>query len=652
MDSVTKGVKSLSAALPVAEHREAFLEQYEKSPIIMLTGATGSGKTTQIPQYILEKFLQEDPTSKLKVACTQPRVVAATSVAKRVASERNVVLGAEVGYKVRFDNTTTDATRLIYMTDGILTLELVADPTLSRYKCIIIDEAHERTVNTDILMAKLKGIATKRSDLKVVIMSATLDADKFKKYFGICPVCKVEGRTFPVEIYHLEKELIDLKLAMLQLVQHIHRNKGPGDILVFVEGVEEIRWLCDKAAQLGEVGLITMPLHASLSQQQQAKVFAPAVEGTRKCVVATNVAETSITIDGIVYVIDSGLVKEAHWNARLRMNALPRTTISQASANQRAGRAGRTKPGTCYRMYTKEHFDQMPKLSAPQIQYTNFAPALLRLMASKDWKDLGSVDLISLPPLDYATQAMEDLHDLQFLTPKDQVTPNARSKKFNVPGSMITSAAIDSIEGSMFQSSDAHKHTLEHIHRQWACPLSDHVTQLNAFYAYLRAKKNDKNHLDIWCRDHMLSQENLEKIDKIRNQVAFKYVTGKKDPGWTKEPEWSEETTNNVRKALALGRFRTIATRLGRGETYKTVHHNQDVLPSPTSVVQYLEHNWVVYNRVDVRARPYMTTVTVIEPEWIMHHRYFQLDRMPLTYHDKTPIQKALHQKLEALRKA
>jgi pre-mRNA-splicing factor ATP-dependent RNA helicase DHX15/PRP43 len=380
----------------------------------------------RIPQFVCYSDL---PHTKGKmVACTQPRRVAAMSVAKRVADEMDgssyilsyiqflsnscilsVQLGRQVGYSIRFEDMTEPGTTFMkYMTDGMLLREAMNDPNLERYSTIILDEAHERTLATDILMGLLKNLAKKRSDLKIIIMSATLDALKFQKYFGIAsggkseeqaiaPLFKVPGRTHPVEVFYTQEPEPDYVEAAIRTVLMIHRAEDPGDILLFLTGEEEIEDACRKIKAEADdlqnsdpdaVGpLICIPLYSSLPPSQQQRIFDAPPTGRpdgppgRKVVVSTNIAETSLTIDGIVYVVDPGFSKQKVYNPRIRVESLLVSPISKASAQQRAGRAGRTRPGKCFRLYTEKDFmSELEEQTYPEILRSNLANTVLELV--------------------------------------------------------------------------------------------------------------------------------------------------------------------------------------------------------------------------------------------------------------------------------
>lgn len=306
--------------LPVFEFKEDLKKKVLENQVVVVEGETGSGKTTQIPQFLLPLLAQP---GRKAIACTQPRRVAAMSIAKRVSEEMDVEMGMEVGYTIRFEDCTNPNTILKFMTDGMLLREAMTDPNMERYSCIIIDEAHERTLSTDVLMGLLKEVMARRPDLKIVVMSATLDAVKFQKYFDNAPLVKVPGRTFPVDIFYTPEPERDYVEASVRTVVQIHQYEEPGDVLLFLTGEEEIEESCrrirDEVFNLGEaVGpLVVYPLYASLPPRQQQDIFkdapAPRRPGGlpgRKVIVSTNIAETSLTIDGIVYVVDPGFSKQ------------------------------------------------------------------------------------------------------------------------------------------------------------------------------------------------------------------------------------------------------------------------------------------------------------------------------------------------------
>ncbi|KIJ37600.1 hypothetical protein M422DRAFT_33691, partial [Sphaerobolus stellatus SS14] len=429
--------------LPVFAQMKEFYEQFSENQIMVMVGETGSGKTTQIPQFAVYSDL---PHTKGKmIACTQPRRVAAMSVAKRVADEMDVQLGKQVGYSIRFEDMTEPGTTFLkYMTDGMLLREAMNDPSLSRYSTIILDEAHERTLATDILMGLLKKVTRERADLKLIVMSATLDALKFQKYFGSpekpAPLFKVPGRTHPVEVFYTQEPEPDYVEAAIRTVLMIHRAEEPGDILLFLTGEEEIEDACRKIRAEADdlinsdpdsVGPLTcIPLYSSLPPQQQQRIFDPPPPARtpdgppgRKIVISTNIAETSLTIDGIVYVVDPGFAKQKVYNPRIRVESLLVSPISKASAQQRAGRAGRTRPGKCFRLYTEKDFmNELEEQTYPEILRSNLANTVLELV-KLGIKDLVRFDYVDAPAPETLMRALELLNFLAALDDDGNLTP-------------------------------------------------------------------------------------------------------------------------------------------------------------------------------------------------------------------------------------
>ncbi|XP_048448906.1 ATP-dependent RNA helicase DHX8-like, partial [Rhincodon typus] len=369
-------------SLPIYRLKEQLVQAVHDNQVLIVIGETGSGKTTQITQYLAEAGY----TTRGKIGCTQPRRVAAMSVAKRVSEEYGCCLGQEVGYTIRFEDCTSPETVIKYMTDGMLLRECLIDPDLSPYAIIMLDEAHERTIHTDVLFGLLKKTVKKRPDMKLIVTSATLDAVKFSQYFYEAPIFTIPGRTYPVEVLYTKEPETDYLDASLITVMQIHLTEPPGDILVFLTGQEEIDTACEilyermKSMGPDVPELIILPVYSALPSEMQTRIFDPAPPGSRKVVIATNIAETSLTIDGIYYVVDPGFVKQKVYNSKTGIDQLVVTPISQAQAKQRAGRAGRTGPGKCYRLYTERAYrDEMLTTNVPEIQRTNLASTVLSL---------------------------------------------------------------------------------------------------------------------------------------------------------------------------------------------------------------------------------------------------------------------------------
>ncbi|CAN6347002.1 unnamed protein product [Urochloa humidicola] len=415
--------------LPVYKFKDELLKAIAEHQIIIVVGETGSGKTTQIPQYLHEAGYT---ATGRKIACTQPRRVAAMSVAARVAQEMGVKLGHEVGYSIRFEDCTSEKTVVKYMTDGMLLREFLGEPDLSSYGVVIVDEAHERSISTDILLGLVKDVARFRPDLKLLISSATLNADKFSDFFDMAPVFKIPGRRFKVDIHYTVAPEADYVDAAVATVLQLHVTQPPGDILLFLTGQEEIetveeilrrrtRGLSTKIAEL-----VICPIYANLPTELQAKIFEPAPPGARKVVLATNIAETSLTIDGISYVVDPGFCKVKSYSPRTETESLLVQPISKASADQRAGRSGRTGPGKCFRLFTEHSYNKdMEDETVPEIQRSNLASVVLSLKAL-GINDLVSFDFMDPPASEGLLRALEDLFALGALSSRVELTKTGR----------------------------------------------------------------------------------------------------------------------------------------------------------------------------------------------------------------------------------
>ncbi|MFN3883859.1 MAG: ATP-dependent RNA helicase HrpA, partial [Rhodocyclaceae bacterium] len=371
-------------ALPVNARRHEIAAAIEKHQVIVVCGETGSGKTTQLPKICLDigRGLHG------YIGHTQPRRIAARATAARIAQELRSELGRYVGYKVRFTDRTSPECYIKLMTDGILLAEIQSDPLLAQYDTIIIDEAHERSLNIDFLLGYLKSVLTTRHDLKLIITSATLDAERFSKHFEGAPVIEVSGRLFPIEIRYRpfdEQKDVDLNDAIVAAVDEAHRT-GPGDVLVFLPGEREIREAAEALRKHHPPGLEILPLYARQTAQEQARVFAP--HQGRRVVLATNVAETSLTVPGIRYVIDTGLARVKRYSHRNKVEQLQVEAISQAAANQRAGRCGRVSSGVCFRLYSEEDFQKRPRYTDPEILRSSLAGVILRMKSLR----LGNVE--------------------------------------------------------------------------------------------------------------------------------------------------------------------------------------------------------------------------------------------------------------------
>ncbi|KAI4289754.1 MAG: hypothetical protein L6R35_000977 [Caloplaca aegaea] len=627
--------------LPVHAQRDEFLQMYQKSQILIFVGETGSGKTTQIPQFVL--FDDQPNIQRKLVACTQPRRVAAMSVAQRVADEMDVKLGEEVGYNIRFEDVTGPKTILKYMTDGMLLREAMNDNDLKRYSTIILDEAHERTLATDTLMGLLKEVIKRRPDLKIVVMSATLDAQKFQSYFNDAPLLAVPGRTHPVEIFYTQAPERDYVEAALRTVLQIHATEPEGDILLFLTGEEEIEDACrkinlevDEMIREIDAGLLKVyPLYGTLPPQQQQRIFEPApksrIEGGRpgrKCIVSTNIAETSLTIDGIVYVVDPGFSKQKVYNPRIRVESLLVSPISKASAQQRAGRAGRTRPGKCFRLYTEEAFrKELIETTYPEILRSNLASTVLDLK-KLGIDDLVHFDLMDPPAPETLMRALEELNYLACLDDEGELTALGHlasdfpldpalavmlisSPEFYCSNEMLSLTALLSVPQIFVRPTSARKRADE-MKALFAHPEGDHLTMLNVYHAFKspQAQDNPKQ----WCHDHFLSLRALQSADNVRMQL--KRIMESREVELVSTPFEDKKYYENIRRALVAGFFMQVAMK-DSTKTYVTIKDNQNVLLHPSTVLQQ-ESEWLVYNEFVLTTKNYIRTVTVVKPEWLL----------------------------------
>ncbi|KAF3061421.1 ATP-dependent RNA helicase DHX8 [Daldinia childiae] len=616
-------IKQQRESLPVFAFRNQLIKAVHENQILIVVGETGSGKTTQLTQYLAEAGF----TNNGMIGCTQPRRVAAMSVAKRVAEEVGCQLGQEVGYTIRFEDCTSPATKIKYMTDGMLEREILLDPDLNRYSVIMLDEAHERTIATDVLFALLKKTIKRRSDLKIIVTSATLDADKFSAYFNECPIFTIPGRTFPVEILYSREPESDYLDAALVTVMQIHLTEPPGDILVFLTGSEEI----DTAAEIlyermktlgpGVPELIILPVYSALPSEMQSRIFDPAPPGCRKVVIATNIAETSITIDHIYYVVDPGFVKQNAYDPKLGMDSLVVTPISQAQANQRAGRAGRTGPGKCFRLYTEAAYQsEMLPTTIPEIQRQNLANTILMLKAM-GINDLLHFDFMDPPPTNTMLTALEELYALSALDDEGLLTRLGR-KMADFPMepalAKVLIAAVDMscsdeilsivamLNLNVFYRPKEKQSQADQKKAKFHDPSGDHLTLLNVYNAWKQSGFSAP-----WCFENFIQARSMKRAKDVREQIA-KIMQRYRHPIAS-----CGQDTQKVRQALCSGFFRNSA-RKDPQEGYKTLVEGTPVYLHPSSALFGKQAEWVIYHTLVLTTKEYMHYTTSIEPKWLV----------------------------------
>ena len=623
--------------------RDEFLKLYQESQILVFVGETGSGKTTQIPQFVLFDDLPQ--TQRKQIACTQPRRVAAMSVAQRVAAEMDVTLGEEVGYSIRFEDMTGPRTLLKYMTDGMLLREAMNDNTLSRYSTIMLDEAHERTMATDVLMGLLKEVVLRRPDLKIIIMSATLDAQKFQRYFNDAPLLAVPGRTHPVEVFYTPEPEQDYVEAAIRTVLQIHATEDEGDILLFLTGEEEIEDSCRKIAlesdemvREADAGpLKVYALYGSLPPHMQQRIFEPAPPPRRpggrpgrKVIVSTNIAETSLTIDGIVYVVDPGFSKQKIYNPRIRVESLLVSPISKASAQQRAGRAGRTRPGKCFRLYTEDAFKkELIDQTYPEILRSNLSSTVLELK-KLGIDDLVHFDLMDPPAPETLMRALEELNYLACLDDDGNLTQLGRlasefpldpalavmlisSPEFYCSNEILSITALLSVP-SVFVRPASQRKRADEMKNLFAHPDGDHLSLLNVYHAF---KSSDaQNNAKQWCHDHFLSLRSLQSADNVRMQLLR--IMEREELEMISTSFEDKRYYENIRRALCAGFFMQVAKKESQSKNqYLTIKDNQNVLLHPSTVLSF-DAEWVLYNEFVLTSKNYIRTVTAVKPEWLM----------------------------------
>ncbi|KAI0156980.1 P-loop containing nucleoside triphosphate hydrolase protein [Xylariaceae sp. FL1272] len=623
-------IQETRKSLPIYKYRDEFIAALEQYQILVLVGETGSGKTTQLPQYLHEAGYTKNGR---KVGCTQPRRVAAMSVAARVAEEMGVKVGNEVGYSIRFEDNTSDKTILKYMTDGMLLREFMTEPDLDGYSAIMIDEAHERTVHTDILLALVKDLARERPDLKLLISSATMNAEKFAKYFDDAPIFNIPGRRYPVDIYYTPAPEANYLTAAITTIFQIHTSQGKGDILVFLTGQDEIeaaeQQLTETARKLGNrvKELIVCPIYANLPSDLQSKIFEPTPNNARKVVLATNIAETSLTIDGITYVIDPGFVKENVYNPATGMSNLVVVPCSRASANQRSGRAGRVGPGKCFRLYTRyAYMNEMDESTTPEIQRTNLNGIVLQLK-SLGINQLLEFEFMDPPPTEALIGALNQLFALQALNHKGELTKVGRqmaefptdpmlakavlaADKFKCVDEVLSIVSMLSEASALFfRPKDKKIHADSARNRFTVKDGGDHVTLLNIWNQWV-----DSDFSPVWSRENFLQQRSLTRARDVRDQLAKLCERVEVAPSTC-----GSSNLEPIQKALTAGFFPNAARLQRGGDSYRTLKNNTTVYIHPSSVLMKSDppEKTVVYHELVLTNKEYMRSCMPIRPQWL-----------------------------------
>ncbi|KAK4879726.1 hypothetical protein RN001_007872 [Aquatica leii] len=600
--------------LPIYEKRNKLLELIRRHSTLIILGETGSGKTTQIPQYINSARLQNNG----KIAITQPRRVAAISVAIRVAQEigDGLGVGETVGYTVRFEDVTSPRTKIKYLTDGMLLREAMVDNLLMEYTVIILDEAHERTIHTDVLFGIVKQAQKTREEkklrpLKILVMSATMDVDHFSEYFNNCQAVYLEGRTYPVNVYYTLTPHEDYQTACVATFFKIHKQAPSNhDVLIFLTGQEEIEAVAQQIRVLardpdvGGPAVKVCPLYASQPTTQQMAVFQPAPENTRKVIIGTNVAETSITISGVRYVIDSGMVKARTYHPATGLDMLKVQRISQEQSWQRTGRAGREAEGFCYRIYTRSQYESLQKSTIPEIQRANLSTVAIQLLA------LGIhavyFDFMDKPLKDSITAAFEQLKLLGAVDGVESKCLTSLGKKmvqfpldprfskiilsaseYGCVEEILSIVALLSGE-SIFVNAPSKREQAFTARQKFLSPYGDHLTLLNAFRVYNKLSSNNQR---SWCHEHYIHMRNISYAAQVRNQL-LEICQRLEIPIVS-----CGNNTDQVRKCLVTGLFTNVAE-LHKEKQYITVDKRQVVSIHPSSILHGQQPHFVLFTEV------------------------------------------------------
>jgi ATP-dependent RNA helicase DDX35 len=640
-----------AALLPIAKHKEAILYTVEKYPVTIIVGQTGSGKTTQVPQY-LEKagWCVEGKI----IGITQPRRIAVTTVAVRVAEEYGCELGKEVGYSIRFEDATSSATRIKFMTDGLLIREALVDPLLSRYAVIMVDEAHEQSISSDILLGLLKKIRKRRPELRIIVSSATLQADAFLKFFSrddsveggtgktseedIGRIISLEGRTYPIDILYSDTPVENYIETAISTVLKIHGEEPNGDILVFLTGREEIEYAVNGVNEryngLKNGRLLSLPLYAGLSSEQQMYVFDKAPEETRKVIFSTNIAEASVTIEGIVYVVDSGFVKLRAYDPKTGIETLIATPVSKAAAAQRAGRAGRTKPGKCFRLYTEDAYRSLGDSSVPEVQRSNLAPFILQLKAL-GIDNVLRFDFLSPPPSSLMTKGLELLYSLKALDEYAKLTKPLGMRMaeiavepmmaktllvapdFGCLSEILTIAAMTSLGKSVWVQFDDERREMEAARRKFAADEGDHLTILNAYQAFITKGRKEAR----FCHDNYLNFKLMSRAVSIRAQLKRYLERFGIDVSENVQTAHSQsDKAEQVRRCLTSGYF-AHAARMQADGTFRNVSGSTVLHAHPSSLMFNRKADWVIFHEVlETANKTFIREITKIEKNWLLEY--------------------------------
>ena len=631
-NSVGRECHRLDAALPMYAKKSSIVETVRENQVCVVLGETGSGKSTQMTQYLFEAGFAE----KGVIVCTQPRKVAATSLAAHVAREMGGAVGQIVGCHVGGKTQASKTTGIVYTTDHVLLNECLKDPSLPKYSCIIIDEAHERSLYSDLLLGMIKKTLAKRPELRVVITSATIDPALFVGYFNQCPVLRVSGRMFPVDVIWKEDPSSSLGNYLqdaVDTVREIHRREGQGDVLVFLTSPVETERACEKLSEVEpDSNLVCLPLHGKLRQQEQKKVF-DVYTDKRKVVFATNCAETSITIPGIRYVVDTGMAKEMKYDPSRNKRSLEITTINKSSAEQRKGRAGRTQAGKCYRLYREDEYAAMEDGSRPEILRVHLGQAVLKLM-ELGIEDVSQFEFVESPPLESIELALEALKslgaidngkltDLGHKIARVPVEPRLAKLIFNgidegIGAEALALAAIATVSGSVFfrMGSEEEKQLADRRKVGFCHNGGDLLTFLEVYRQYLEQPKGKRNK---WAFDNSLNAKSLRMTDETVKELrlALKHELTMTVPDAIQK---NDDIDLKLQRILISCYATNLCVFTGHEKAgYRVASFNHCVQLHPSSVLKYLgaTPQFIVFEQLLKTSRDFAINATPVEESWL-----------------------------------
>lgn len=647
--------------LPIFKYRNQVLYALETHRVVVVIGETGSGKSTQLPQYLMESGWTDSTHS---ICVTEPRRIATINLAKRICDEKSCILGQEVGYAIRFEDCyTPNITKIKFVTDGLLIRELMQNPLLPQYSVIILDEVHERNVNTDIVVGLLKKVMMKREDLKLIVCSATVDAEEIKLYFDeglskksknktdsglLTTIISVEGRYYPIDISYLTQPCDNYikSCVTTAIAVHMTQEDNDGDILIFLTGQDEVdeavSSLIEKAADLKSFKhqravkkLFILPLYGSLPVSEQLKVFERTPKSCRKIIVATNIAETSLTINGIVFVIDSGFMKLKAYDSRLGCESLITVAVSKSSANQRAGRAGRYRSGKAFRLYPESEFLKLKEHTPPEMQRCDLAPVIIQLKAL-GIDNVCKFDFLSAPPSNNLINTLELLHALEALDHNSKLTTPLgfqmaefplhpthskalmSSEKFGCTQEMLSIIAMLQVQHA-FITPSGRKQQADKAKLKFTCTEGDHITLLNVYKSFIEKLGKNKKSVAQWCLANFLNYKSLLRAMQIREQLTsllrkFKVST----------KSTCEDRTEPILKCLCVAFFANAARAHYSGD-YKHLKSSVSLKVHPSSVINlYLANvdqpapKYVIYNDIVQSKTVYlMRDLSVVDCNWL-----------------------------------